>query len=190
VTLLRDVPDEWPVVSSKVDFRGGIISVRTDELADGAKTFTRNVVVHPGAVAIVAVDDQERVLVIQQYRHPARARLFEFPAGLLDVVGEDPLEAARRELREEGQLEADHWTRLFVMRPSPGMSDETVHFFVAEGVHQTDVPDGFEAVHEEAAMTRAWVPLDELVDAVLRGDLSNGLLMAGSLALWRLRHEK
>jgi ADP-ribose pyrophosphatase len=128
--------------------------------------------------------------VIQQYRHPAKARLVELPAGLLDVPGEDPLEAAKRELREEGWLEADRWTSLFAIRPSPGISDEVVHVYLAEGVRESAVPDGFEAVHEEATMTRAWVALDDVVAAVLRGDISNGLAIAGSLAVWRLRHEK
>lgn len=186
---VRDQPDSWPVASSRVDFDGALISVRTDALADGDTTFDRNVVVHPGAVGVVALDEHGRALVITQYRHPARARLVEFPAGLLDVEGEDPLAAARRELREEGLAEADRWRELVVMRPSPGMSDEVVRIYLAEGVRAASAPDGFEAVHEEAGITREWIPLDDIVDAVLRGEVTNGLTIAGSLAAWRLRHE-
>jgi 8-oxo-dGTP pyrophosphatase MutT (NUDIX family) len=188
--LLRDLPEEWPVASSRSDFEGGLISVRTDELLDGDTTFAREVVRHPGAVGIVAVDDDDRVLVVSQYRHPARSRLLELPAGLLDVAGEDPLAAAKRELGEEGRIEAQRWRPLLVMRPSPGMSDEVIHIFLAEGVRPSDLPDGFQAVHEEATMTRGWVPLSDLVDAVLRGEVTNALTIAGSLAVWRLRHEK
>jgi ADP-ribose pyrophosphatase len=187
--MLGDTPEDWPVISSSVEFEGGMIKVRSDQLADDDKPFSRDVVMHPGAVAIVALDDEERALVISQYRHPAEARLVEFPAGLLDVEGEDPLEAARRELREEGQVEADHWRLLLMMRPSPGMSDEIVHIYLAEGVRPSPVPDGFSAVHEEAGMTRAWVPLAELVDAVIAGRISNALTIAGSLAVWRMHHE-
>jgi 8-oxo-dGTP pyrophosphatase MutT (NUDIX family) len=185
---IQDVPEDWPVVSSSIEFRGGMIKVRSDELADGGTSFTRDVVMHPGAVAVVALDDKERALVITQYRHPAKARLVELPAGLLDVEGEDPLEAARRELREEGQIEADRWRPLLVMRPSPGMSDEVVHLYLAEGIRPSSVPTGFNAVHEEAGMTRHWVPLAELVDAVIAGRISNSLTIAGSLAVWRIRH--
>jgi 8-oxo-dGTP pyrophosphatase MutT (NUDIX family) len=189
VTVLEDTPEDWPVVSSSIEFRGGMIKVRSDKLADPDKPFVRDVVVHPGAVAIVALDDEERALVVSQYRHPAKARLVEFPAGLLDVADEDPLAAAQRELREEGHVEAERWRPLLVMRPSPGSSDEVVHFYLAEGIRSSSVPDGFDAVHEEAGMTRAWVPLADLVTAVMGGRISNGLTIAGSLAVWHLRHE-
>ncbi len=126
---------------------------------------------HPGAVVILAVDDDERVLVLQQYRHPALIRFVELPAGLLDVEGEDPVVAARRELREEALLLADRWTppvddvllaraveRADLLLPGPGLSP---------------APDrgGFEPAHEEADMTTAWVPVD---------DLSRGCGPAGS----------
>jgi ADP-ribose pyrophosphatase len=147
------------------------------------------VVVHPGAVGIVAVDDHERVLIVTQYRHPARRRLVELPAGLLDQEGEDPLEAAKRELAEEGQVHAARWSRLLRLMPSPGMSDEVMTIYLAEGVDGGDVPDGFVAHHEESTMTREWVPLAELVDAVLGGRVTNAALVAGILAVWVIRGE-
>jgi 8-oxo-dGDP phosphatase len=187
---LRDEPFSWPVVSSDLRFRGGVADFRTDHLVDGDATFAREVIAHPGAAAAVAVDDDDRVLVIQQYRHPVQARLVEFPAGILDVEGEPPLEAAKRELREEGHIEADRWSPLLIMLPSPGMNTERVYIFLAEGVRAASMPDGFEPAHEEIGIERAWVPLDDLVEAVLDGSVQNGLTIAGSLALWHQRHEK
>jgi ADP-ribose pyrophosphatase len=187
---IADRPESWPVTSSEVAFEGGLVSVRVDRLRDGDSTFARDVVVHPGAVAIVALDDAERVLVVTQYRHAVGLRLVEIPAGLLDVTGEDPLDAAKRELREEGHVEAARWQPLFTLIPQPGVSTERVQLFLAEGITAADVPDDFAAEHEEATMTRDWVPLSELVDATLDGRVSNALTVAGSLAVWRIRHGK
>jgi 8-oxo-dGTP pyrophosphatase MutT (NUDIX family) len=185
---LADEPESWPVVSSEVVGEGRLVRLRQDRLeADGA-TFVRDVVEHPGAVAVVAIDEQERVLIVRQYRHAAQGRLIEIPAGLLDVEAESPLETAKRELREEGLAEAASWRPLFTVIPQPGMSTERVHLFLAEDVTAAQAPDGFEAEHEEAAMTREWVPLADLVAAVLDGRVGNALTVAGSLAVWRLRH--
>src|SRR5215471_5955596 len=114
---LRDEPFSWPVASSDLRFHGGVADFRTDHLVDGDGTFAREVIAHPGAAAAVAVDDDDRVLVIRQYRHPAQSRLIEFPAGILDVEGEAPLEAAKRELREEGLTQAERWSPLLIMLP-------------------------------------------------------------------------
>jgi 8-oxo-dGTP pyrophosphatase MutT (NUDIX family) len=188
VSPLADRAESWPVASSEVVFSGGLVEVRLDRLADGEETFARDVVVHPGAAAVVAIDADERVLVVTQYRHAVGERLVEIPAGLLDVDGESPLEAAKRELREEGLVEASSWRPLLTLIPQPGVSTERVHIFVAEGITESSAPDGFEAEHEEAGMTREWVPLAELVDAVLAGRISNATTVAGSLAAWHLRH--
>jgi ADP-ribose pyrophosphatase len=188
VTPIADRPESWPVASSEVVFEGGLVQVRVDLLRDGDSTFARDVVVHPGAVAVVALDDADRVLVVTQYRHAAEQRLVEIPAGLLDVEGEDLLDAAKRELREEGRAEAARWRRLLTVIPQPGLSTERVHLFLAEGITAADAPDGFEAEHEEATMTRHWVPLSELVEAVLDGRIANALTVAGSLAVWQIRH--
>jgi ADP-ribose pyrophosphatase len=172
----------WPVVASDTAFEGSVISVRQDTLNDGqGGTFERDVVEHPGAVAVVALDDDDRVLVVSQYRHPARRRLVELPAGLLDKEGEIPLDAAKRELAEEGHVSADRWTQLLTLMTSPGMSNEVVTLYLAEGIAISDVPQGFVANHEESSMTRKWVPLDDLVEAVLAGRATNALLVAGVL---------
>ncbi len=182
---VSDSVQDWPVESSEVVFEGLVVDVRRDDLADrDGGTFQRDVVVDLGAVAVLAVDADDRVLVVEQYRHPARRRLVELPAGLLDKDGEEPLAAAQRELAEEGQVQAARWSEVFTLMPSPGISDETITVFLAEDVTAAAVPADFVAEHEEAAMTRRWLPLDELVEAVLAGRLANATLVAGALALW------
>ena len=150
-------------------------AVRRDVITgpDGGEPFTRVVVEHPGAVVVLAVDEQERALVLRQYRHPARTRFLELPAGLLDEPGEDPLVAARRELLEEGAVEAEEWTHLSTVHSSPGISDERVEIYLARGLR--DVPDrgGFELEHEEADMTVHWVPVADLLEAALAHRLTD-----------------
>lgn len=178
------------MTGSETVFDGVLLAVRRDTVEHDDESFDRELIVHPGAVGVVALDDQGQVLVLHQYRHAAQRVMVEIPAGLLDVAGEPPVEAAKRELREEGLLVADRWTPLFELRTSPGASTEVVHLFLAEGLRAVDAPADFVARHEEAAMTREWVPLGQLVAAVLDGQVTNSLTVAGSLAADRLRHEK
>lgn len=184
---VADEPESWRVVASRTGFEGAIIDVRVDTLERNGHTFDREVVTHPGAVAVAAIDDDERVLVLSQYRHAAQRRMVELPAGLLDVEDEEPLAAAKRELREEGSIQAERWTPLLEYLPSPGMSTERVHIYVAKGLSPVDQADGFEAEHEEAAMTRHWVGLDDLVAAALAGSVENGHTVVAALALDRPR---
>jgi ADP-ribose pyrophosphatase len=185
---VADDAASWPVIRSDRRFEGSIVSIREDEIEapDGSR-HTRDVIEHHGAVAVVAVDDEDNVLVLRQYRHPVGARLVELPAGLLDVDGEDPLAAARRELAEEALLEARNWDQLVTVATSPGVSDERVRILLATGLSPVVAPDGFEAHGEEADLTRHWVPLRELVAAILAGDLCDGLLLDGVLTLWARR---
>ncbi len=187
---LRDVPESWPVVSTSLIGQGPIVSLHTDRVRgpDGAE-FERQVVRHQGAVAVVAVDEDDRVLVLTQYRHPVGQRLVELPAGLLDVEGEDPQAAAERELAEEAHLSAERWSVLVDLLTSPGFSDERVRVYLAEGLSTAGVPDGFEAAHEEADMGRHWIALSDLVQAVRIGEVKDALTVSGSLALWARRHE-
>lgn len=187
---LRDEPVSWPVRASETVFDGVLLGVRRDTIEHDGERFDREIITHPGAVGVVALDDSGHVLVLRQYRHAAQAVMIEIPAGLLDVAGEPALEAAKRELREEGLLEAERWTPLFEVRTSPGASTERVHLFLAEGLSAAEAPDDFVARYEEASMTREWVPLDEVVDAVLAGQVANSLTIAGSLAVARLRDGK
>lgn len=180
-----DRPEHWPVHESFDVWRGSApFAVRRDvvSMPDGSATFERVVVEHPGAVVVLALDDSDRALVLRQYRHPAGMRCVELPAGLLDEPGEDPVEAARRELLEEGAHEAEHWSRLCVLHSSPGLSNERVEVYLARGL--TEVPDrgGFTLHHEEADMTLHWVPVDDLVAGALAGDLTDAPLVAAVLA--------
>lgn len=189
MAALADSEMSWPVVSSTQIYSGYVIDLRRDVLegGDGA-TFERDVIHHRGSVGVVAIDDQERLLVVTQYRHPPQQRLVELPAGLLDNPGEDRRAAAVRELAEEGHVRAERWSPLLDLVLSPGISDEIITLFLAEGVTASDVPAGFLAEHEESTMTREWVPLADVVDAALVGKVKNAALVAGTLAAWVRRH--
>jgi ADP-ribose pyrophosphatase len=175
---LRDTAESWPVHDVERIWQGAApFSVRRDSISAPRRpgeTFPRLVVEHPGAVVILAVDDQERTLVLQQYRHPALLRFVELPAGLLDVEGEDPLVAAQRELREEALLLADRWTHLFTTYSSPGISSEKIAYYLAQGLSEAPDRGGFEPAHEEADMTTAWVSVDDLVEGVREGRITDG----------------
>ncbi|MFP8963510.1 NUDIX domain-containing protein [Streptomyces nanhaiensis] len=186
---LRDTPRQWRVTASETPFEGGKTSVRTDRVVmpDGSVA-VRDYQVHPGSVAVLALDEQDRVLVISQYRHPVRHKLWEIPAGLLDVPGENPLGAARRELYEEAHVKAEDWRVLVDVYTSPGGSDEAVRIFLARDLSDAD-GERFEVCDEEADMEVARVPLAQLVRGALAGDLHNNCLVAGVLALTAARTE-
>jgi ADP-ribose pyrophosphatase len=153
----------------------------TVRMPDGSVA-VRDYIKHPGAVAVVAVDESDRVLLVRQYRHPVRHMLWELPAGLLDKPGEHPWHAAQRELLEETSFRAAHWWTLTDVATTPGCSDEAVRIFLARGLTH-DAEHDFVREHEEATMVSAWVPRTELVRLVLAGELHNGLLATGVLAL-------
>ena len=172
-------PHDHRVEDSRTVFEGRIISVRTDVVTmPGDTTSQRDYVVHPGAVGAVVLD-QDRVLLVNQYRHPVRRRLDELPAGLLDQPGEPALQAAQRELAEEAGLAADTWHVLVDTLTSPGMSDEAIRIFLARDVR---VVDRDVQLHEEADMTSQWVPLEQAVRAVLAGEIENAMAVVGVLA--------
>lgn len=177
---LRDEPFEPEVLQSDLVYRGRVWDVRSDRVRYGDGEIVRQYVDHTGAVAIVALDDEGRVLLIQQYRHPIRHRDWELPAGLLDVEGEEPLAAARRELAEEADLVAAHWEPLVSSWTTPGGNDEIIHVFLATGVSSADAAHDRE--DEEADIRVAWVPLSDAVSAVLEGRMRNGILAIGVLA--------
>jgi len=180
VSELRDEPAPAEVLASDLVYEGRVWDVRSDTVRYGDGQIVRQYVDHPGAAAIVAIDDDERVLLIQQYRHPIRLRDWEVPAGLLDVAGEPPIETARRELAEEVDLVADSVEPLVSIFTTPGGNDEIVHLFLARGLSRA--PQSFERSEEEADIRIEWVPLTEVVDAVLEGRMRNGILTAGVLA--------
>ncbi|MFJ6722108.1 NUDIX domain-containing protein [Streptomyces sp. NPDC091259] len=182
-TDIADTPQSWEVVDSDTPFRGAKTAVRSERvrMPDGAVA-RRDYQVHPGSVCVLAVDEQQRVLVLKQYRHPVRHKLWELPAGLLDVPGENPLHAAQRELYEEAHVEAGDWRVLVDFFSSPGGSDEAVRIFLARDLAPAS-RERFEVSEEEADMESARVPLTELVHGVLTGELGNPGLVTGVLAL-------
>ncbi|GAC1324262.1 MAG: NUDIX hydrolase [Mycobacteriales bacterium] len=176
--------------SSEVVFTGKVIAVRTDIVAmPGGGVSQRDVVVHPGAVGIVALDDADRVFVVHQYRHPVGQRLWELPAGLLDKPGEPALDAAVRELAEEAGLTAGDWAVLVDTYNSPGMSDEAVRIFLARDIREIPPDERYAGVDEEAEMTPAWVPLDEAVGRIFDGEISNSMAVNGILAAAQARSD-
>jgi 8-oxo-dGDP phosphatase len=188
VADLRDEAGSWPVSASAVLAEGKIVTLRQDEvrLPDGENVI-REVVEHPGAVAVVAIDAADRVLMIRQYRHPVGGLLWELPAGLRDVDGEPPLETARRELFEEAGYQASEWHELTDYLSSPGISTERIRVYLARGL--TVVPAGqreYVRQHEEAYLTVAWVPLAEAVQAVLEGAFTNGVAIVGILSAYAI----
>ncbi|WP_347125334.1 NUDIX hydrolase [Microbacterium sp. SY138] len=177
---LRDETFEPEVLESDLVYRGRVWDVRSDRVRYGDGEIVRQYVAHTGAVAIVALDEQGRVLLIQQYRHPIRHRDWELPAGLLDVEGEEPLEAAQRELAEEADLVAVHWEPLVSSWTTPGGNDEIIHVFLATGVRPSGAPHDRE--DEEADIRVEWVSLADAVSAVMEGRMRNGILAIGVLA--------
>ena len=178
----------YRTLASEMIYEGRVISLRRDTVAmPGGGDSVREVVTHPGAVAVVAIDDEERVVLLRQYRHPVGGYLWELPAGLRDADGEPPLETAKRELAEEVQLAAERWSLLATDYSSPGFSDEQVLVYLAEGLRPVARPDGFVVEHEELDMTVERVPLDDAVQRVFDGDIRNASAVIGLLAAARLR---
>lgn len=180
---LRDEAATLPITSSGVLHEGRVFDLVTEDvdLGEGG-TVTREFLKHPGAVAIVALDEHERVLLIRQYRHPVRAYLWEVPAGLLDVPGEPLLGAAQRELAEEADLTAASWHTLADYYTTPGGSDEGLRVFLARDLDEIPEDDRYERGEEELGMSTAWVPLDEAVRLVQAGALHNPSAVVGILA--------
>jgi len=188
---LTDEPASWPVVSSAERARGRLVTLRTDKVRtpdDGLAE--RDVVLHPGAVAVLALDDAQQVLLIRQYRHPVGRLLWEIPAGLRDVSGEPPWATARRELLEEAGYRARDWRVLADYYTSPGFSTERLRVFLARDLEF--VPEAerdFVPEAEEAQLLIGWLPLDEAVRKVFAGDLHNGVAALGVLAAYAARSE-
>lgn len=171
----RDEPYSPPSAEVRTEFSGAIWDVRSERftLPEASAPMTRQFIAHPGAVAIAAVDDQGRVLLIQQYRHPVLARDWEVPAGLLDVGGEGPVTAAARELYEEADLAAESWAVLADLYTSPGSSAETIRIFLARGLSPVPESERHERSDEELGIVKRWTPLSEALDAVTSGGVLN-----------------
>ena len=188
---LRDEPAHWPVVSTAELVRGRLVTVRTDKVRmPDDELAERDVVIHPGAVAVLALDDAQQVLLIRQYRHPVGRLLWEIPAGLRDVSGEPPWATAQRELLEEAGYRARDWRVLADYYTSPGFSTERLHVFLARDLEF--VPENerdFVPEDEETQLVPAWLPLDEAVRKVFAGELHNGVAALAILAGYAARSE-
>lgn len=187
---LEDKQTEFPVVDSLEVFRGKVFSMLTERVRYGDGVAMRDFVKHPGAVAIVPLREgsasasgEPEVLLINQYRHPVGATLWEIPAGLLDIAGEDPLRAAQRELEEEADLRAARWDVLVDYFTTPGGSSEALRVFLARDLTLIPaVERSFQREAEEAFMTRRWAGLREAVSAIFAGQIHNPSAVVGVLA--------
>lgn len=177
---LSDEPVSAEVLDSDLVYEGRVWDVRSDTVAYNGGRIVRQYVDHPGAAAIVALDEHDRMLLIQQYRHPIRHRDWEVPAGLLDIEGESPQQTAVRELAEEADLTATSWEPLVSIFTTPGGNDEVVHLFLARGL--SSAGETYAREDEEADIRVEWMPLADVIDGVLSGRLRNGILAVGALA--------
>ncbi|SNQ48900.1 ADP-ribose pyrophosphatase [Frankia canadensis] len=178
----------YEVTESTLGYQGRIIAVRRDlvRMPDGDVS-QRDVVVHPGAVGVVALDDAGQVVLVHQYRHPVGGPLWELPAGILDVPGEPASVAAARELAEEAALRAGRYDLLVDVWSSPGMTNEAYRVFLARDLSEIPAAERYVPEHEEAEMSVARFDLDEAVARVLRGEITNAMAVVGLLAAARAR---
>lgn len=182
-STLSDAIGPRPVSSSSVVFTGRVWDVVSEDVDLGAAgTVTRQLIRHPGAVGVLALDHAGRVPLVFQYRHPVGMSMWELPAGLLDVAGEPPFEAAARELAEEADLRAGRWHTLLDWMMSPGGSSEAFRLFLARDLSAVPVDERYERDGEEMGMPTRWFDLDDVCAAVLAGRLHSPSLVAGVLA--------
>jgi 8-oxo-dGTP pyrophosphatase MutT (NUDIX family) len=177
---------EYRVVSRVERFQGPVFQVLTDEveMPDG-QVAARDYLRHIGAVGVVALDEQERVVLVRQYRHAVGRELWELPAGLVDIAGEQLPEVARRELAEEADLSTGRLDLLIDLHPTPGVSDERIRIFLAREL--SPAPHPYQREHEEAMLTVARFPLDDAIQMIFDGQITNGAAVAGVLATARAR---
>ena len=177
------------MLASETVYEGRVISLRRDTVAmPGGGDSVREVVSHPGAVAVVALDDQERVRAAPAVPAPGGRRTSgSCRRGCATTDGEPPLETAKRELAEEALLSAGRWSLLATIYSSPGFSDEQVLIYLAEDLSDADRPEGFTVEHEEADMTLLRVPLADAVQQVFDGDIRNASAVVGLLAAAQVR---
>ncbi len=171
---------DFVTVDSETLYVGKIFALRADEVRmPGGNTARREVVEHYGAVAILAMDDDANIVMVYQYRHPVGRRLWELPAGLLDVGGEPPHVTAARELEEEAGVSARDWRVLVDLVSAPGFSDEGVRVYLATGLSHVGRPDAHD---EEADLVVRWMSLDDAVHKVMAGEIVNTIAVSGILA--------
>ncbi|HET6210111.1 MAG TPA: NUDIX hydrolase [Jatrophihabitans sp.] len=180
---MTDQPGGFEVLSTRHVFHGYAFDVRTDQVRMPEGTVAaRDVVEHLGAVAVLAIDTEDQVWLVNQYRHPVGENLLELPAGLLDVAGEPAWDTARRELFEEAALRASDWQVLIDLYTSPGTTSEAIRVYLARGLTEVPAAERHAAEHEELVMTVERHPLSRLVSMALSGELTNAPAVAAVLA--------
>ena len=185
ISSIEDRHTPHTVTESTTAWSGRIVDMVEDHVVvvEGQEPVVRQYTRHPGAVAVVAMrgeEGAEELLLLRQYRHPVNASLWEIPAGLLDIPGEDSRVAAERELAEEADLKAARWDVLVDFFTSPGGSTEPLRVFLARDLETTET--SFEREDEEATMEYAWVSLSDALDWVLAGRLHNPSTVIGILS--------
>ncbi|WP_433318321.1 NUDIX domain-containing protein [Micromonospora sp. CA-269861] len=185
---MSELEHRYEVRSREERYRGRIFDVVTEEVTmPGGGTGLRDLVRHVGAVAVVALDDAGQVVLIRQYRHPVGRHLWELPAGLMDVSGEELPVAALRELAEEADLTAGRVDVLVDLHSSPGFTNEIVRVFLARDLADVPADERHERHDEEADLQVVRIDLDEAVAMVLAGEITNAAAVAGLLAAARAR---
>jgi 8-oxo-dGTP pyrophosphatase MutT (NUDIX family) len=181
---VSDAPSPRRLLSTEKVYKGRIWDVVSDsfQLSETGESLTRDYIDHPGAVAVLPMNDAGEVLLIRQYRHPVGMDLWEIPAGLLDVEGEDFVVGAARELAEEADLAAGEWNVLVDFFNSPGSSSEAIRIYLARGLTEVPHHERHERTDEEAEIEFHWISLDDAVAAVLEGRLHNPSAVVGILA--------
>lgn len=177
---LKDSKETKTIVKSQIVYEGLVWDIQRDEVEIQNANFQRDYISHTSAVAVLAFDETGKIILIKQYRHPVREKLWEIPAGLLDLKGEAQIEAAKRELKEETDYEAAQISKLISYYPTPGSSNEELHIFLATGCRKVDSEYLKEA--EEAELEVATFDLEEVKKAVLNGEIKNGPLVTAVLA--------
>ncbi|MEO0049500.1 MAG: hypothetical protein RL556_832 [Actinomycetota bacterium] len=177
----KDQKAEFSVTESELVFKGKIWNVVRERFDFKGTELAREFVQHTGAVAILAMDDEGRILLLRQYRHPVREYLWELPAGLLDIEGESRQDAAKRELLEESGYQANSWNELTEFYCTPGGNDELITIFLAKDLVHIGFAEELEG--EEADLLVEWVPFSEALQSVLKSEMRNPSAVVGIMAL-------
>jgi ADP-ribose pyrophosphatase len=180
---LADAPHQFPVLAEELRFTGAKWSVWSETVDIDGHVVVRDVLRHPGAVAVAAVDDDGRLLLIRQYRHPVATYMWEIPAGLLDRPGEDLVECARRELAEEAGVTARTWNPLLELALSPGGTSERITIFLATDLTVDPGSREHTGEAEERELPQLWVTVSDAAERCLDGSITNATAVAAILAL-------
>lgn len=176
-----DLSAELPRIDHELIHRGMVWDLVAERFEFGGELLKREFVDHPGAVAVIALDERSRLLLMQQYRHPVKSYLLELPAGLMDVAGESALDCAKRELAEEAGLRANSWQQLLSFYTSPGGSSESITIFVATDLSESEID--YQPTAEEKDMPKHWLEVEQALALVLQSKIKSPSAVVGILAL-------